>query len=402
MSLINKSLVKGSLTLLIAFGIFNFFHFLFQFFMARMLSISDYGVLATLFSIIYISGVFVESIQTIITKYSAREKEKGKLKGIIKKSLSKVWYSSLILYGIYLLISVLLSYLWDVDYSLLALNGLIIFFSLFIPVMRGIMQGRNKFFSLGANMVAESASKLVLGVFLVFIGWKVYGAVIGVILGSFVSLGFAFLQLKGIMMTKEIFGKQIGIYDYAKPAFLITSIIIIFYSLDIIIAKIMFTPETAGTYAIASILGKVIFWGVLPISKAMFPISVNNEENKSKSGNIFINSLSIVSIGIAFALLAFYFFPGMIVKIFSGKVIPEAVSILIYVGVAFSFTSITNLVLLHKLSLNKVRGYGYLFIFIIIEALLLIYFSENLLQYSVAFIVASVAFLWGSIFLLRD
>ena len=63
---IHKSLWKGSIVLLIAFNIFNFFNFVFHFSMARLLSISDFGILATLFAIIYILTGFSESIQISI------------------------------------------------------------------------------------------------------------------------------------------------------------------------------------------------------------------------------------------------------------------------------------------------------------------------------------------------
>src|SRR3989344_5009800 len=75
-----RGFLRGSLILLISFGIFNVLNFLFQLIMARSLSIAEYGVLATLFSILYITNVMSESIQLVITKYSSSEESKGKLK----------------------------------------------------------------------------------------------------------------------------------------------------------------------------------------------------------------------------------------------------------------------------------------------------------------------------------
>ena len=93
---LNKSLIGGSLVLLISINLFNFFNFVFQLSMARLLTIAQYGILASLFSIIYIFGFFMESIQTIVAKYTAKEKEKGKLKNILKKTVKKAWGVSLI------------------------------------------------------------------------------------------------------------------------------------------------------------------------------------------------------------------------------------------------------------------------------------------------------------------
>jgi len=202
--------------------------------------------------------------------------------------------------------------------------------------------------------------------------------------------------------VKEKVVKTIGIYNYAKPAFFITLVIIIFYSIDIVIARIVFSPEISGMYAIASILSKSIFWGTNPISKAMFPLSAEKNINDKKSKNVFLNASLILIALIVVALFLFYFYSSFIVQIFSGKVILEAASILFYLGLGTSIISLTNLILVYKLSLGKIKGYYYLFIFVIIEVLLLFYFSHNLIEFSIAFVTASSIFLFGSIFLMND
>jgi len=67
---LNKALIGGSLVLLITFNIFNLLNFIFHFAMVRMLTVVEYGVLASLFMIIYMMTVFSESIQLVITKYT--------------------------------------------------------------------------------------------------------------------------------------------------------------------------------------------------------------------------------------------------------------------------------------------------------------------------------------------
>lgn len=401
---LNKGLIKGGLILLIAFTLYNFLNSLFQMIMARMLSLSEYGVLAALFAIIYILAIFVESIQTIITKYSAKENNNGKLKNLLRKTSKKALKISLAIFVFYLIISVLLSYFLKINYLLLFLTGLVIFIAFFTPLTRGIMQGRKRFKALGINMVIESLGKLIFSSLFVYIGWKVYGAIFGVILGGAVSLILSLIPLRDITKSKEEKIETSGIYNYAKPAFSITALIVAFYSLDVIIAKIFFSPNIAGSYAIVSILGKIIFWGNLPITKAMFPMSAENKNNKTKSENVFANSIIIILMGIFLVLGIFYFFPEFIIGLFAGtgKVTPEAVSILFFLGIAFSLITVANVILLYKLSLGKVKGYKALFVFILIELVLLSYFSQNLYQFSIAFITASAALLWGSIVLMNE
>jgi len=398
---LDKMLIRGSFILLISFGIFNFLNFAFHFSMVRMLSVAEYGVLASLFSIIYALSVFSESIQIVIVKYTSKEDSVGKLKNILKKSLKKSFLASVVLFGIYLVLSIPLSNLLNIELPLILLNGFIIFLFFVQPITRGILQGRKRFSALGVNMVVESSIKLVLAIVFVMIGWKVYGAILGTILGAGLSFGLIFINFGDILKAKERKANTGGIYGYTKPTFFIMLAILTFYSIDIIIAKIYFSDHLAGSYAIASILAKTIFFGTQPISRAMFPLS-SGSRSKKNSDNVFSNAL-IILVGISLiALTIFYLFPGFIIEIFSGESIEEAAGILFYLGIGVSFLSISNLILLYKLSRGKVKGYVYLFVFLIVELFLLGHFSADLVQFSLAFVTASAMFLWGSIFLLNE
>ena len=104
---------------------------------------------------------------------------------------------------------------------------------------------------------------------------------------------------------------------------------------------------------------------------------------------------------IIIALILFYFFPDFIVSIFAGKSLPESAAILFYVSIATSLVAITNLNLLYNLSTGKTKNYPYLAIFIVIEIMLMFYFSSNLVEFTKAYILSAIIFLIGSIVLLK-
>jgi len=179
----------------------------------------------------------------------------------------------------------------------------------------------------------------------------------------------------------------------------------IFYSLDIILAKVFFDAEVAGQFAIASILAKIILFGTLPISKAMFPMSSevsahDNDEKKSKS--ILRKSLLILGLGVAVVLPIMAFFPDLMIRVFSGTYYPQVSNILVYLAVAMSLLSFTNLIFLYKLSIGKIRNYKIMPIFLIFEVVLLSLFHSNLVEYSITLIFLNMLFLFGSIFLFNE
>jgi len=365
--------------------------------MARMLPIEQYGILVTLYAIIYILAVFTESIQLVITKYTT-EKKDGEVKNLIKKSSGKSLKISFILFIVYLIISIPLSIILKIAYPLVALTGVIIFSSFLLPITRGVLQGQKRFGTLGFNTISEAVIKLSSAIFLVLIGWMVYGAVVATLLGTYFSLLISFVSLKKIFKSKEIETKNTGIYAYSAPVFVAIIAVIVFYSIDVILAKIFFSPEIAGYYAISSMIAKVIFFGTQPISKAMFPIASESKDGK-KTKRVFKYAVLLLCLLILIGLLVVYFMPELLIKIFSGRSIPQITSILILPALATGILSLTNLNIFYKLSQGKVKGCFYLPIFVVIEIVLMSLFSYSLASFSLAFAVSSLIFLFGSIIL---
>src|SRR3989344_6756053 len=118
---------EGSLVLLITINIFNALNYFFHFVMARILGPEFYGTLAALMAITYIFNVPMESMQTIIAKYSSREKSDGKIKNIFRRTLKRGIRISLFLFFVYLIASLFLQKFLNIEYSLLALTGILIF-----------------------------------------------------------------------------------------------------------------------------------------------------------------------------------------------------------------------------------------------------------------------------------
>lgn len=401
---IHSGLVKGSFVLLVVFGIYGFLNFIFQASMARLLSVSDYGVLAFLFYFVYILSIFAESIQTVFSKQTSLEKNDEKLKNIINRALKKIFFASFLIYGFYLILMFPFSIYRKIPYGLFVLTGLFIFSSLPLPVMRGVMQGRKKFIGLGANLIVESLVKLCLAISFVAIGWKIYGAVGGALLGTFAALFYSFFGIKDFRKIKEKKAETVEIKKDSKYVFMITFSLLAFYITDIFIAQLVFDKETAGVYAIASVLGKAIFWGTQPIGRAMFPLATEKGENKKLNHNIYYNALAILSMVTICALILFYFLPSQIISIFAGKEIAKSANILFYLGIANTLLSFANLNILYKISkrVPEKKEIFYFLAFLLIGIILLVVFNDSLLKFSLAFIASSSLFLWGSIVLMKE
>lgn len=400
---INKGLIKGSVILLVAFGLYNLLNFIFQASMARLLTLAEFGILSALYQLIYLFSGISESIQITMVKFSANEHNKGKMKNILKRALRKSAVLTVGLFLVYLLVAIPISLMLKIDYLLVSVTGLMLFMIFFTPITRGILQGKKKFVALGLNMLIESAVKLVLSIILVILSWSVLGALVGTIVGGAAAFALTFVSLREFTQTKEGRAETKEIYDSSRPSFIIILAILVFYTFDVLMIKVFFSPEAAGSYAIASLMAKAIFFGTQPISKAMFPLSAENNLEKHKAENILVNAIVMVSILAIVALCLFYFVPGLVIKIFSGKFIPEIESLLLYLGIGMAVLSISNLLLLYKLSVGKTKNYKAFLLFVIAEILILglfmLYFSPTLVGFSIAFVISAIIFLLGAIFI---
>jgi len=404
-NIMGDELIKGSLILFVMINVFNFLNYIFHFSMARMLGPSDYGVLAVLMSVIYIFTIPSESIQTIVTKYTSKfniKKEYGKIKDLLYRSMKKGFLFSLLIFIIFILISFFLSSFLKIKFYLFFLTGLFIFYVFFIPIMRGILQGRKKFTELGLNMIMESSIKVLLAITLVLTGLKVYGAMAAVLISGLITFIFVFFFLKEILSSKRKRGDFKGIYSYGLPVFVAIISVVLIYSLDIILAKRFFSGEIVGEYAAASMIGKMIFFGTYAIGKAMFPLTSETHEVGKETKKILGKSLKIVSVLSGIALVFYLFFPKLIIRILFGSAYVNGAGILFILGLAFTFLAFSNIIILYELSIGKRHFPFILLFFVILQVILLSIFNSNLVEFSfVILIVNFLMFVYNLFILLK-
>jgi len=389
----SSELGRGASILFITIGIFNFLNLLFHFSMGRLLGPVDYGTLAVLMSLMYIYNIPAEAIQNIITKYTSKfnlKKENKKIKFFMFKSLKKGFKIALWIFLIATLFAIFLSKFLGINFWLILLTNVLIFSAFSNPITSGVLQGRKKFKILGINMILSSGLKLVFAISLVIIGFKVFGAMIGVLIGVFSGLIFSFYFNREIIEEKEEKVPFKNIYSKSVPYFISTLVIFLIFSLDIILAKRFFSPELAGQYSVLSMLGKIIFFGTVAISKAMFPLTSEKHESNENHFELFKKSILIIASICVIAVGIYAFFPKLVVGILYGNQYLNVAPYLIYSGLALSFLSLSNLVLIYGLSINGLRKSHYLFIFLIIEIILLSLFHSSILEYILAFMVCNI------------
>ena len=391
----SNELVRSSFILMILLNIGNGFSYLFQFVMARLLGPEDYGILAVITGVVAIFSIPSLSIQTVVAKNTAQFNAYNKItkiKGMLVSLIKKLSIYSFIVFILFSIISIPLSGYLKIDFPILLLSGLFIFGAFLQPVGAGILQGLKKFNSFGIIFLINTIFKFTMGIFLVLLGWRVYGATLGFIIGITLSFIFTFPFIMRIMRVKS---SEEEIQIFTKKGFVEFMGVFIFvflFSLDVFFVKAFFSAESAGKYAVISMIGKIILFLAMTIGNVMLPINSEKFIKGHKTKDVFRKTIMLTLLICGIPLMIFYLFPEFVVSILFGEIYSSASNILLYVGVAFSFLSLLNILLLEKISTEKfrIKELSLMFLFLIVQVGVFFIYHNSIEQFSIAFMFSTI------------
>lgn len=366
MNLIRKflkhELISGTIYIFIGSMIANVLAFLLNLFFARNLTYADYGIFASLLSIITLAMIAGNSITTIIVRFSTAyytKNENNKLKSFYKKSAKFVFSFSFLIFLFTLLSPFLSSFLHLNNYFYLILAGLGILVFYMQTLNMAFLQGLMKFGFISILNSVGAVIKLIVGVSFVFLGLRAFSGLWAIFFMGLGSFLIGFFPLRKIFFQKtenEVSLPTREILIYALPAFLTVFFMTSFTTTDVILVKHFFNPQSAAFYAGLSLVGKVIFYFTAPISMVMFPLLIKRHHKGEKFNNLFYLALLLVLLP-SVAITIFYFlFPQFVINLFLGgrdylKIVPYLGFFAIYLSVF----SIVNVCVNFFLSFNKTR-----------------------------------------------
>lgn len=388
MNLLNKiarhELVSGTFYIFLGSMFSNVLAFLLNLFLARNLSYGDYAVFASLLSVITLASIPAGSINTIIVKFATDyfvKRENEKLKSLYLVFLKFILGLALGVFFLFLaLANSLKQYLHLSDISYVIVAGLVISVFYLSVLNMAFLQSLLKFKTIALVNIAGGIVKLIMGVILIFLGYRVFGGLWAIFFMTFGMFVFGFFPLKRIILSKSSEKLSLNfknVLRYAIPTFITVLFLTSFTSTDVILVKHFFKAETAGYYAGLSLMGKVIFYFTFPIPMVMFPLLIKRHANKESFTNLFYISLLLVLIP-SFAITAFYFlFPEFVINLFlGGRNYLSVASYLGIFGLYLTVFSMVNVCVNFFLSLNK-TNISFLVVFAAILQIVLIYMFHS-------------------------
>lgn len=354
---ITHPLFSGSAIMVFGSNSVNALNYLYHLIMGRLLGPANYGELAALLSIIGLIGIIPGAINLVVIKYISAAKTEERLVNLVSWLKKRLFKASLIFCVLIILVSPGISAFLHIEkISYLLLIAISFPFAISALLNRAILQGLLKFKEMILSVLMENTTKLVLSVFLVFIGFRVGGAMLALVMAAIIGwyLTTRFLHYpikKDVDILPEI--KSMSLYTV--PVLLYTVATTSLYSSDLILVKHFFSSHDAGLYASLSTLGKIIFFGAGPIGSAMFPIVSQRQARGLGVKKIFLYSL-VATLAVSVGILAVYlWFPDFAVNLLYGSAYLESAKLLIWFGIFMTLFTFSSLFINFNLSLGRVK-----------------------------------------------
>lgn len=385
--LVANPLISGSAIIFVGSFIGNIFNFLFNFYMSRNLSVADYGVLASLVSLVVLAGMPAGSVLPTVVKFAAEflaEGEVGKVKGLYFKVGKMMFLAGLLFFTSFVVFNMQIAAFFRINDPLLVIiAGFIVLIGYLGTINGAFLQGKLLFGYLTSINLLGALLKLLLGITLVFLGFQAFGAMVGFALSYFIPFLLSFFPLRFIFHKKTALSHVHNneLFTYGAPTAVALFALTSFVSTDIMLVKHFFAPIDAGKYAVLSLIGRVIFFLTASISTVMFPMVVQRVTKKEKYQHIFLLSLVLVSLPSIMLTIFYFIFPQFTISIFNkNKEYLSLVPFLGIFGVFISLYSILYVITNFFLSINRTKVAIPIAVGSIAQAVLIWFFHDSFIQ----------------------
>ncbi len=357
-SIVKGSFLRDTVIMVIATAISNFFNYLYQLLMGRLLTPQQYGELFSLLSLFYIFSVVFATVNTSITKFTTSyvvKNDYGKIKSVLVKASKNFAIIGVLVYGVILMLSPVISRFLNIENeSYVMILFASIPFGFILPAYQGTLRGLQRFPALGISTTSWALFKLFFGVALVVVGYGVFGGLAGVFLANVAAFLVTFLLLRDLFKYKSSDTIELGdIIKYSGLAFLTLFAYTTMWNIDVIMVKHYLSPIDAGSYSAISVLGKIALFAPGAVGVVVFPKAAEKHESGERHFHLLLKGLALVTLISGVIVLAYALFPGIIIQLVYGKKYIAIAPYLWRYGLAMMFFSMIGLMINYSLSINK-------------------------------------------------
>lgn len=370
--------------------------YLFQYYMSGTMTPASFSELSALLSMFYLAVAPAQVMSTFLVKQTSRLNVEGRKHEIAWMIRKMVLYEAIIgaaiALGMYLLLPSISNfiYLSSTFPVFLLMAGVVI--SLISPVGYGTSQGLERFRYNALYGITGPVTKLGMGIILVAIGFGIMGALGGVLIGLSLALAVSLYSIRDIFRVEpvRIPGPEL-VRMRASLVHVIIAVICltIMVNVDVILARQYLDANTAGLYAVCSMLGKIILFLPSSINIVIYPKL--SAAHAKRSGTVAMMRLSVlIALGVTgIVVISFFLFPNEILRLLYGgdKYIGAAAGLGI-LGLAMALLGVANLFMNYGLAVESRAYLAIMVFFTALQVALIVLFHDSLVTIALDMLLA--------------
>lgn len=290
---------RGEAVYFVIFNVTNVLNYVYLVFVGFFLGSDSYGLFGALFGTVYLVSALGNMVKMAVARHIATaQAQNGGV--IIRKVVTAglAWSAALAAVVGFILVPTvpLIANALDSPTTPVIWSCLAIAFSIWVPAAYGVLQGMERFPSLGGALFVAAVVRIVAGGALVAAGAGVSGAMAGVVFGYAASAVFALILCYS--QVRETNGQpwisvpapRLG----ALATVLIASIVVAApTSLDVAVVRHVFSGEEAGVFTGIAVLGRAIVFATVAISFTVLPKVASRAASGDDTGRLLFHSMAI-------------------------------------------------------------------------------------------------------------
>ncbi len=237
---------------------------------------SEYGVFCTLLRIYLLMGIPATGLQTVFAQQAAAALDGREQRQLAANSRAVIYWTFLVWAVSATLVLVFsqafVTALKISNADALWITLLLGLAALWMPVLKGLLQGRQHFLGMGWVMILDGVGRFTAVVVIVrFLHGQAAGGMLGALLGQVISLAAglwfarAFLFGPGEPFDWKPWIRRVVPLTFGAGAILILS------NADIVFVQSVFSKETTSLYAAGAIVGFALAQFTMPLAVVMYP-----------------------------------------------------------------------------------------------------------------------------------
>ena len=318
---VKSQIFSGTVYVTVGMFIGSVFAYLLQIFLARSLSVTDFGVFTALLSVSFVVGVVSTALLTSLVKVVSDLSSKRKNRELT--SLFVSLSAGLIVWLVVFAAAPFIANFLVMDgVSVFLMFGFFVGVTILSVIPSGYLQGLLKFKQYAIFSIITPAIRLLLPIVAISAGFGVSGVFGGmglaVVTSYFLALYFIRNNLTSYkkMDLKPIYKKLL---TFSGAVLFVQVGMTLLNNVDVILVKHYFDGVTAGLYSGLVTVGKVLLFGASTVGAVMFPL-VSSAYSSGKSYFKAFRPLLIIQSGVtAVGIVFFALFPRFITTIMFGQ-----------------------------------------------------------------------------------